>query len=194
MPYGDIYELPIKIKQIDDPETYYQALSGSQLVLTVIDKSFNLFARGTGMSWNEQYQQTPVMEWGQRYCLEIVTGAMTPGQIAVQSIYFMKMNDTLPTQKNLASRRELTAIVQIAKHEDPALAGIVLDVFQGVKIAGRQGNWNAQSLYLSNANMMYRKRMTGLDWKQSNSGVLYPSQPEKSSASRTIANTLVADN
>jgi len=192
MTYGEKYNLPVNIKAIEDPSVYYQALSGSQLVCQVFDESYNLFARGMGMSWNEQPQQTPVMEWGQRYCLEIVTGAMPPGQIAIQGMYFMKLNDTMPTYKNLASRRELFAMVQIAKHEDQALAGIVLDVFQGVKIAGQQGNWNAQSLYLKNANMMYRKRLTGIDWKMQNADFKYPASGDKALV-RKIANTVVSD-
>lgn len=174
--FGEKLALPIKIGQIVDSESYYQALHGSQLLVSVIDDKKNLVARGMGMSWNENYQLTPILEWGQRYSVEIVKGAMPPAQLSIQSMYFMHLNDTLPTFKNLVSRKELTALIQIATHEDEALKGIVLDVFQGCIIQGQQGNWNAQSLYLRNANLLYRKRLKGIEWAKLNQSALYPAK------------------
>jgi len=174
MSFAEKLSVPIKIKGIEDTESYYQALPGSALLIKVFDQDKNMIARGMGVSWAENYQMTPVMEIGQRYCVEIVKGAMPPGQINLQSMYFMQLNDTLPTYKNLVSRRELSALIQIAEHEDEALKGVVLDVFEGIVIQGQQGNFNAQSLYLRNANMLYRKRTTGIEWKKKNASALYP--------------------
>ncbi len=166
--------LPVVISKVKDPDTYYTALSGSQLVCTVLDSDLNLVARGVGMSWNENYQKTPILEWGHRHVVEIVTGMQNIGQITVQSMFFMQLNDVMPTFKNLVSRRELQVIVQIAEHEDPKLAGLVVDVFQGVHIQGQSGNWSAQSLYLRNAQLLYRKRLTGLDWAKQQNNTDYP--------------------
>jgi hypothetical protein len=174
--YNEKLELPIRIGSIEDTESYYQALPGSALVVQVLDGSKNLIARGFGASWNETYQMTPVMEWGKRYSVEIVKGAMPPGQISIQSMYFMDLNDTLPTFKNLASKRELTAIIQIANEEDATLNGIVLDVFQGVVIQGQQGNFNASNLYLRNCSMIYRKRLKGIEWLKLNPALKYPAK------------------
>jgi hypothetical protein len=174
MAFGDVLDVPVKIGEVGDPESYYKALPGSALLVKVFDNEFNLIARGLGFSWAENYQNFPVMELGQRHCIEIVKGAMPPGQINYQGMYFMNLNDTMPTYKNLVSTRELSALVQIADHEDASLNGIVLDVFQGLVIQGQQGNFNAQTLYLRNCNMIYRTRLTGLEWKNLNPAVKYP--------------------
>jgi hypothetical protein len=112
------------------------------------------------------------MEWGQRYCLEVVKGAMPPGQINVQTANFLKLNDTMPTVDNLVEKRELNAIVQIAKHEDPAYKGLVIDVFEGVSISVQSANFNAQSLYLRNASMIFRRRKNGIMWIKENPSLL----------------------
>lgn len=172
--FNEAFDLPIKIGEEKDSESYYQSLHGSQLVVTVLDGTKNLVARGMGMSWNENYQLTPVMEWGQRYSVEIVKGAMPAGQIQIQSMYFMQLNDTLPTYKNLVSKKELSVIVQIADHEDESLKGVVLDVFEGCVIQAQSGNWNAQALYMRNANLLYRKRLKGIEWVKKIATAKYP--------------------
>ncbi len=172
--FNEKFDLPIKIGAVSDTESYYQALPGSALVVQVFDGASNLIARGFGVSWNETYQLTPVMEWGKRYSVEIVKGAMPPGQISIQSMYFMDLNDTLPTYKNLVSKRELQAMIQIADHEDETLKGVVLDVFQGVVIQGQQGNFSSQNLYLRNCNMIYRTRLKGIEWLNLNPTAKYP--------------------
>mgnify|MGYP001408416440 CR=1 FL=1 len=177
MAYGEIMDVPIKIGEISDPDSYYKSLPGSALVMKVFDNEFNLVARALGMSWSENYQNFPVMELGQRYCVEIVKGAMPPGQLNIQGLFLMQFNDTLPTAKNLVSNRELSALVQIADHEDSALSGIVLDVFKGCVFQGQQGNFNSTSLYLRNANLIFRTRMTGLEWKQKNPSLKYAAKP-----------------
>lgn len=174
--YNEKFELPIKIGKEIDSESYYQSLHGSQLVVTVLDGKKNLVARGMGMSWSENYQMQPILEWGKRYSVEIVKGSMPAGQIQIQSMYFMKLNDTLPTYKNLASRKELTAIVQIAEHEDEALKGVVLDVFEGCVIQAQSGNFNAQALYMRNVNLLYRKRLKGIEWVKKNATAKYPAE------------------
>jgi len=179
MGFGEILAPRIKVGTIDNPELYYKALSGSQLVLSVLDGSNNLVARGTGMNWNEQFQQTDLAEWGQRHSLEIVTGRQPIGQITIQTFFFMHINDSLPTTSGLKewAVSELSAIVQIAEHEDPNLSGLIIDAFEGVKIAGQSGNWNAQSQYMKNMSLVYRVRLNGLEWKQSHAdGVAYPAK------------------
>lgn len=171
--------IPVKIKEITNPKQYYSSYSGASLRMIIfkedaVDPSKNLIARATGISWNENYQQTPVLELGKRFCMEIVSGAMPPGQLSIQSVQFMHLNDTLPTQKNLVEVAEWTAFTQISDEERPEISGLVIDVFQGIHIVGQAGNYNAQSLYLRNANMMYRKRLTGIEWALSVNATNYP--------------------
>lgn len=166
-------DLPVKIGDIQNRDIYYKGFSGSQLVFQLLDSEKNVISRGMGMSWSENYQQTPVMEWGQRRSFEIITGAMPVGQISINSLYFLQLNDTLPTVRNLSARGDFMAIVQIGSQEDPAIAGLILDVYKGVKIVGQQGNWNAQSLYLRNANMMYCERLSGAEYALENGGSKY---------------------
>lgn len=174
--YGEKLETPLKFTQISetDKESYYQSLHGSQLVALVMDGENNLVARGFGLSWSENYQMNPVMEWGERNATEIVSGAMPPGQINVQSMYFLRLNDSMPTYKNLVERKELKVLIQIQNHEDEAINGIVLDVFEGCKIQGQQGNFNSQSLYMRNASILYRKRFTGAEYVKAVAGLKYP--------------------
>ena len=174
--YNEKLETPIKFAEISeqDAASYYQSLHGSQLVALVLDGENNLVARGFGLSWGENYQMAPVMEWGQRNATEIVSGAMPPGQINIQSMYFMKLNDVMPTYKNLVERKELKVLIQIQHHEDPALNGIVLDVFEGCKIQGQQGNFNSQNLYMRNCSILYRKRYTGMEYARKVAGIKYP--------------------
>lgn len=175
MPFGDILTPRIKVGAMTPSlkEYYYKALSGSQLVCSLYEGAggdANLIARGSGLSWNETIQQQDVPEWGQRNSIEIVTGRQPIGQLTIQTFFFMNLNDSLPTTQGLKgwAQSELQAIVQIADHEDPNLAGFVLDVFEGVKIAAQSGNWNAQSQYMKNISLVYRVRMSGLEWKQKN--------------------------
>lgn len=161
--------VPVVIKDIstDKRDQYYRSFHGAGLKFSLFEEGkdgWNLIARGLGVTWNEQYQQTPVMELNERRCLEIVTGAMPPGQLSIQTVYFMQLNDGLPTSANLASINDIYAMVQVGDNEPSNVKGLVLDVFKGIKIAGRQGNFNATSLYLTSANMMYRDRMTGLEY------------------------------
>ena len=188
---GEGVQVPILIKSVKNPDWYYTNFAGSALTFTIYEEtkdSFNVVARGMGVSWSENYQKTPIMEWGKRHCVEIVTGAMPVGQLSIQSMFFMQLNDALPTYKNLTSNRELNAFIQIGANEDPAIAGLVLDVFQGVHIVGQQGNWNAQSLYLRNANMMYRTRLTGLEWALKKNSTLYPATGEKAVTEENATN------
>lgn len=166
--FGENLGLPIRVGEVQNPQVYYSLHHGSSLVFTLFDQEHNLVARGSGMQWNENYQVTPFMEWGQRHCLEVVKGAMPPGQISLQTANFLHLNDTMPTARNLVERRELTALVQIAEHEDPNYMGLVIDVFKGITIQVQSANWNAQSLYLRNANMLFRTRLTGMLWLAEN--------------------------
>jgi len=166
--YGETLDPTIVVGEVTNPEVYYEGHHGSSLIFSLFDEEKSLIARGTGLQWSENYQLVPIMEWGKRHCLEIVKGAMPPGQLNFQSINFLHLNDTLPTVRNLVEKRELQAIVQIASHETPELRGLVIDVFVGVVIQGQQGNWNAQSLYLRNGNMLFRKRLNGLQWLELN--------------------------
>ncbi len=169
--FGEIIETPVKIKKVVNAELYYSSLPASAIQVRIMDNDLNVVARGMGLNWNENFQNTPVMEWGHRFATEIVPGAMNPGQLTIQTMFFMHLNDALSTFRNLTRRPEMQAFVYVAKHEDPQIEGIVLDVFKGVRIVGQQGNFNAQSLYMRNVSMMYRQRLTGAEW--------YFSNPEK---------------
>jgi hypothetical protein len=180
MPFGEI--LPVKTKvTIKDTEFYHKALSGSQLVCSLYDaKNNNLIARGSGLSWNETFQQTDLPEWGQRHSIETVTGRQPIGQLTIQTFFFMQLNDALPTTQGLKNWAvdELIAQVQIAAHEDPRLAGLVIDVYEGVKIAAQSGNWNAQSQYMRNVSLIYRIRKSGADYYLKNKNATYPANIE----------------
>ncbi len=169
MGYGEKMLSPIKVGNIKNPDVYFKALSGSQLECLVLDGATNLVARGTGFSFNQSPQQTPVPEWGQRKVLEIVTGMMMPGQAQIQSMFFMHLNDSLPTVADLPNTTDLTILVRIAQHENVNLMGIVLYALTGARIAGESQNWNAQSLALINAQVIFREKLTGLQWLSQNS-------------------------
>jgi len=179
MPFGEILSPRIIVGEVTDREYYYKAMSGSQLVCSILDGTNNIVARGSGMSWNETFQQTDLPEWGQRNSLEIVTGRQPIGQITIQTFFYMHLNDSLPTTAGIKAwaKNELSGIVQIADHEDPALAGLIVDAFEGVKIAGQSGNWNAQSQYIRNVSLVYRIRLNGLEWVEKHAGgTAYPAK------------------
>jgi hypothetical protein len=169
--YGELFEVPILIKKVTNTDIYYKLHHGSSLIFTLFDQNKNLIARGTGMSWNENPQLAPYMEWGKKYCIEIVKGAMNPGQLTVQGANFLHLNDSMPTVANLIENRELTAFVQVGPDEAIATRGLVIDVFKGVFVGAQSGNWNSQTLYMRNAQMMFRKRMTGAEWLNDNPGL-----------------------
>lgn len=168
--FDETLQDPIKIAKIIDPGAYYKALHGAQLKLEIFDGGLNLMARGIGCSWNEQPQVTPVLEWNHRQCVEIVTGAMPPGQLQIQTMFFMHQNDAMPTLRSLTNTafNELTALVRIAEHEDPRLKGVVLEAFEGCVVGGQSGNWNSQSLYLKQAQVWFRVRLNGIQWVEKN--------------------------
>lgn len=181
MPYGEVLAPRIKVGTVSNPDAYYKALSGSQLVCSILDGANNIIARGTGMNWNETFQQSDLPEWGQRHSLEIVSGRQPIGQMTIQTFFYMHLNDSLPTTSGLKAWavNELSGIVQIAEHEDPILAGLIIDAFEGVKIAGQSGNWNAQSQYIKNVSLVYRVRLNGLEWVQAHAGgTTYPAVKE----------------
>jgi hypothetical protein len=166
--FGEILDLPVKIGEIKDHKIYYRGWHGSTLLLSVFDGSKNLIARGSGMAWNDDIQQTPYMEWAQRKCMEIITGAYNPGQITFQTLNFLHLDDSLPTARDLPYAEELTGIVQVASHEDAKIRGLVINVFEGVLFRAQSGNWNAQTLYARNGTLIYRERLTGLQWLEKN--------------------------
>lgn len=173
-PAGIILKSPIVVGEIKNKDIYYQQFHGTNLVFTVYEQdpisktNRDLVARGQGINWNEQYQMIAEPEWGQRRVIEIVEGAMLAGQLAFQSMWFMHLNDNLPTYRKLGKGSYLTCIVQVATHERAELKGLVLDVFQGVKIQGQSGQWNSNSKYLRNGTMLYLERLTGLEWLEAN--------------------------
>ena len=168
--FDELLKSSLKVAKITDPGAYYKALHGSQLQLSVFDNGSNLVARGIGCSWNENPQITPVLEWNHRTSVEIVTGAMPPGQLQIQTMFFMHLNDTMPTLRKLPDYafNELSAIIQIGQHEDARLRGLILEAFEGCVVGGQSGNWNSQSLYLRQAQVWFRVRMNGLEWIEKN--------------------------
>lgn len=173
-PSGIILELPVKVGEIKNRDIYYQQFHGTNLICTVYEQdpvtkvNRNLVARGTGLTWNEQYQIIGEPEWGQRRVIEIVEGAMLPGQLTIQAMNFLHLNDSLPTYRNLGKGSYLTCLVQVATHERAELKGLVIDAFLSVKLQGQSGQWNANSKYLRNANLIYLERLTGLEWLAAN--------------------------
>ena len=165
--------LPILIGDIteNDKDLYYQQHHGASLIFTIMEAGTtnNLIARGTGIQWNEQYQILGEPEWGARRVIELVEGAALPGQLSFQTMYFFAVNDKLPTWRSLGNQDYLQCVVQIASHERAELKGLVLDVFNQVKIVGQSGQWNANTKYLRNGSMLYLERMTGAEWVKQNS-------------------------
>jgi len=170
-PSGILLPLPMKIGNIENKDVYYQQHHGTTLRLTVMDGNNNLVARGQGVTWNEQYQMVAEPEWAERRVIEIVEGAMLPGQLTFQSMYFFHLNDSLPTYRNLGKGDYLQCMVQIASHERAELKGLVLDVFRQVKIQAQSGQWNANTKYMRNGTMLYLERLTGLEWLNDNPGL-----------------------
>ncbi|HEX2868736.1 MAG TPA: hypothetical protein VHO03_16970 [Ignavibacteriales bacterium] len=154
---------------VNRDDLYTRGHSGSSLVFELYKKgkdgkTENLIARGTGLSWGENYQNFPVQEWGKDSVSEVVIGAMQLGQLQFSSVLFFKLKDKMPTFKNIREFRELTAKVFLAEDlADPdavCLRGKVVDYFVGVYITGQSENWNSQSLALKNGNMVFRQRFS----------------------------------
>lgn len=159
---------------INREDLYTRGFAGASLVFElyktdpVTSKLDSLIARGTGLSWSEQYQNFPVQEWGHNAVTEIVIGAMQPGQLQFNSVFYFKLNDKLPTFHNIREFREMTAIVYVAKDFADLNAteyrNRVVDYFVGVYLTGQQSNWNAQSMALRNGTMMFRERYSPEDY------------------------------
>lgn len=162
------FKIPAKVGEIVDPKVYYEQHHGSNLVFSVIDNDRNLVARGIGINWNQTRQMTANPEWGKPRVIEIVEGALLAGQLSFQSMFFMHLNDNLPTTADYTNNSYLTCIVQVASHVKPAAKGLILDVFEGVKIQGQSGNWNSNSNYLRNGTMIFLERKTGLQYANAN--------------------------
>lgn len=164
--------LPIKIADIsaEVKDIYYQQHHGTSLIFTIKESGTtdNLVARGTGLTWNEQYQFVAEPEMGARRVIEIVDGAMLPGQLSFQTMYVFAINDRLPSWRTLGNTGYLECIVQIAKHERAELKGLVLDVFRQVRIQAQSGQWNANTKYMRNGTMLYLERLTGAEWVKDN--------------------------
>lgn len=158
------FKTPVKVGEIVDPQVYYEQHHGSNLVFSVIDDSKNLVARGIGINWNQARQVQANPEWGQPRVIEIVEGALLAGQLTFQSMFFMHLNDSLPTTPDYTNNGYLTCIVQVAQHTKPSVRGLILDVFEGVKIQGQSGSWNSTSSYLRNGQMIFLERKTGLQF------------------------------
>lgn len=166
--FREEFKLPVVVGDIKSDEVMFRQWQGSQLIYTLFDGENNIIARGTGMNWNENYQMNGDNEWGRRHVIEIVDGAMGLGQISIQTMYFFHLNNNLPTYRSLGRKGELTGIVQVRDHELPQYKGLVLDVFEGVKIAGLSGNWSANTKYLMQIQSVYRIRKNAIEWLDEN--------------------------
>ena len=175
-------DIPLKLPDLNDVaqagmlNKYQMGHSGSSLMLSLLDGKNNLIARGIGVSWSDNNQVTPVMEYGHRKPTELIEGAVNAGQLQVQSLYFLQLNDSLGSYRDLILKKEFTAIVYIAMTERPEDRGTILDCFQGCKIASNQGSFNAQNMYTRNVNLMYRYRETGLEWASKSASTFYPAK------------------
>ncbi len=187
MIYGINLTTPIKVGAIKNPEVYYEGHMGANLVFTVIDKNKSLVARGVGMQWNQSRQLSAQPEWGKKRVIEIVEGAILPGNLTFNSMNFFHLNDNLPTTPDYTNNGYLTCFVQTAEHNKPSARGLIIDVFRGVKFAAHSGNWNANSQYMMNGQMMFLERLTGLEWVAQNPDLAnatadraaYPAEAEK---------------
>jgi hypothetical protein len=164
----EILPPPVKVGEVKDPRIYYQGHAGATLTVAVFNGNNHLIARGHGLSWNEQPQLQNYMEWNQRHCLEIIKGAMLPGNISIQALTFFHLNDSLPTASDLADPTEFTALIQLGDKVESKLLGLVIDVFKGVNIGAQSGQFSATSQYFRTAQLIYRYRMNGLQWAQQN--------------------------
>jgi len=109
-------------------------------------------------------------EWGKQRVIEIVEGSLLAGQLTFQSMNFLHINDSLPSTPKDMNSSYLTCIVQIAANAGikPEAKGLVIDVFQGVKIQAQSGNWSATSKYLRSGQMIFLERLTGYEWVMRN--------------------------
>lgn len=178
--YDNTLEPPIQHSEINitDEGVYTKAYSGADLVFLLLDGANNLIARGVGCSWNDTNQATPVMEYGHRYATEIVMGATNPGQLQVQTVYFLKLNDYIGNHSNLILNKEFTALVGLGDQNDPDLLAKleVLDFFKGVVVTANSANFSSGQQYMRNISFMYRKRITGIQYKAANAASKYPAE------------------
>ena len=146
--------------------------SGISMVFELYDPigKKNMIARGTGISWSENYVTHDVAEWGENAITEIVQGVMGVGQLQIQSLLFFHLNDTMPTAQSLLNFRELTAKEFIKPDyttgagDSASLAGKVVNYFEGIHFTGQSGSWNPQSLAMRNITLKYRRRYNSYEY------------------------------
>ncbi|GAB1348373.1 hypothetical protein MASR1M107_05850 [Ignavibacteriales bacterium] len=177
--HDNTYHDPVNPGQISvtNQGIYHRSFAGADLIFDLVDPvAGSLIARGIGANWNDNAQQMPVMEWGERVATEIVTGAQNPGQIQITSIYFLGLNDNLGSYSNLRDDKEFIGMIRMSKQADPLTVAAlkVTDVFIGMKIANNSGGFSAQQMYMRNFALIYRKRITGAQWKKYNPSSPYP--------------------
>jgi hypothetical protein len=165
---NEVLPAPVIVGDIKDSSVYYKNPHGSSLLFTVIDENRNLIARGVGVNYSETYQNTPVMELNEKFSKEVVMGAMPPGNLTVQTIFYLHLNDMLPNASNLTDPKEYTAIIQLGDKVNANLRGLVINVFTGVNLISQGGNVNAQANLTQNIQFSYRVRMNGLQWAEQN--------------------------
>lgn len=166
-----------KITSINDPAHFNKTFSGSALHVIVAkasEKGLNIIARGQNFNYSHNFEVTPIEEYNTRFVQETVNGKQGIGTGSLATMLILKVNDALPTYKDLMKEEEL--IIYQVTGEDELIPNEVINAFLGAKITGRSGGHSSTGIAMLNVPFIYRKHLTGSDYKKLNQSALYPAE------------------
>jgi hypothetical protein len=149
----------------------------------------NIIAQGRNMSWSEDYQITPVIEWDTYFSQESVIGMQGMGSWSIGSYYTLRLADSLPTIRSLPFEGEMQMIQQLGK-EHPN-SGIVLNAWFGVRITRQGSGQDVNGLMMQDVSGIFRYRMSPKEWKLQNPISLYPGDVKEVEYGDGAVNTFV---
>ena len=150
MPYDDLTK----------STEYLRAVSGSKVDVIFLEdgrENFEPIGRGSGFSFNDDFEQNPVEEYGLSFISEFVDGKHT-GTGSLDTFFIPAQNDKMPSVEDFINRTY--TVVEIIAEGYPQ-AGVILNVFQGLKVSGIGTSMSARGLKLQSVSFVYSKRLTG---------------------------------
>jgi len=139
---------------------YLRAVSGSKIDVIFLQdgrENFEPIGRGSGFSWNDDFEQNPVEEYGIPFIDEYADGKHT-GTGSLDTFFIPRQNDRMPSVEDFINK-SYTVVEVIA--EGYPNAGTILNVFLKLKITGIGTSMSARGLKLQSVSFVYSKRLTG---------------------------------
>ncbi len=166
---------------VNNPSQYQQGYNGTaQKVIFVKGTELtakNIAARGSGFSWQVATPVSQADEINSRIINETNYGRQELGTGTIDIVFNLQANDQMPTAQSLGSEGEMT-IFEVTGDDHPMtsaeLGAVVQNVFLGARIVSQASSDVVNQQKMLNVNIIFRERLTGLQWKQLNSSANYP--------------------